>query len=344
MSSVFKISLLSIAYCLLSIVYSSCDINPTSDSGLPASNDSLPADLSAINLQIEKDRSNAQLYFQRAKIHFTHKNFTDAISDMRIAVKIDSTNTDYYVFLSDLYFTQNQIRNTKNALQKAIALDSVQSEALRKLSELYFLLKKYDSATFYINRCLHYDKLNAVAHFQKGMILKEWGDTAKAISSFQSAAELNQQYYDAYMQLGILYSEKKNSLALEYLNNALNINPKSIEALYAKGMFLHKTSDYKKALQEYETILQLAPSHQDAAFNKGVIFYEEKKYDEAIKVFETLMSGDENFYRAYYGRGRCYEVLGQKQKAVADYRRCLSIKPDYELAALQLNELERRKR
>ncbi len=322
-------------------VLSSCG-NGETEKQKGSVNDSTPAEIRAINEKINNDRNNADLYFQRAKANFKLKKTDAALGDMQIAFRIDSTKPDYYVFVSDLYFTQNKTRDTRDALRKAIKLDSTHSEALMKYSQLFYLLKKYDTATVFINRCLHYNTTSPVAHFQKGMILKEWGDTAKAISSFQSAAEYDQKYYEAYMQLGILFSVKKNPLALDYLNNALSIDPKSIEALYAKGLFLQSMGKYDAALEEYNTIIKFSPEDQNAAFNIGTIYFEQKKTDAAMEKFELTTTRDQNFFRGYYGMGRCFEANGQIQKAVDAYKKALALKPDYDLAAIQLDLLLRK--
>lgn len=336
---IFKFSL-----CLIIVLaFSSCG-NGGSSKGDTTSNDSTPADVRAINEKIDSDRNNPDLYVERAKAHFAHKDFETAIGDMKIALNIDSSKADYYIFLSDLYFTQNKTRDTRDMLRKAMQLDSTNAEAMMKYSQLFYLLRKYDTAIFFINRSLHFDRANAVANFQKGMILKEAGDTAKAISSFQSAVELNPDYFDAYMQLGVLFSMKGNPLAAEYFNTALKIEPKSVEALYGLGKFLQDGGEYENALKVYDGLLAIAPDNQDAIFNIGAIYYEQKKYEEAVRKFEQTIQHDENFYRGYYGRGRCYEALGEKQKAIDDYRHCLAIKPDYTLAAIQLDMILKRKK
>ncbi len=333
MKLIFKFSNLLI----ISLVISSCGNSKTNNEQQVTNNDSIPADLSAINSQIEKDRSNPDLYFSRAQYNFQHRNFQDAINDMKIVLKFDSTKAKNYIFLSDLYLTQNKTKDTRDMLRKAMHCDSTNTEALRKYSELFFLAQKYDTAMFYINRSLHYDRANASSHFQKGMILKETGDTARAISSFQDAISANQKYYNAYIQLGILYSNKKNPLAEQYFNGALALNPKSGEAFYNKAYFFQTMGKYEKALSTYDSLLKFMPQHFDALFNEGAILAEQKKYDEAIQKFNSIIERDANFFRAYYGRGRCYEARGDKQKAIDDYKHCLELKPDYNLAARQLD-------
>ncbi|TAL59895.1 MAG: tetratricopeptide repeat protein [Bacteroidetes bacterium] len=340
--SMLRAVCLSIACCPLSILFFSCG-NEEGEQQAVSSNDSTPADIRAINEKINSDRNNPNLYVERSKAYLAHKDFEAAISDMKIALSIDSSKASYYIFLSDLYFTQNKTRDTRDMLRRAMQLDTGNAEAMMKYSQLFYLLRKYDTAIFFINRSLHFDRANATANFQKGMILKEAGDTAKSILGFQSAVELNPDYFDAYMQLGILFSIKKNPLAVEYFNTALKIEPKSIEALYGMGKFLQDAGQYDNALKSYENLLAISPENPDAVFNMGAVYYEQKKFKEAIKMFERTLQRDVNFHRGYYGRGRCYEALGEKQKAMDDYRHCLAIKPDFDLAAIQLDIALRKK-
>jgi len=334
--------LLFTVYCLLFTVFSSCG-NGESDQLPVATNDSTtPADIRAINEKIKNDRGDVDLYFQRAKAYFANNDYPNAVNDMKIALNFDSTKANYYIFLSDLYFSHNQTRATRDMLRKAIALDSANSEALMKYSQLFYLLKQYDTATIFINRSIHFNNSSATAHFQKGMILKEWGDTVKSISSFQTAVEFNQQYYDAYMQLGLLHSAKKKSVALGFFDNALNIDPKSMEARYGKGKFFQDIEEYENSLKEYNSILNISPENQEVTFNIGGIFFVQKKYNEALQKYEETVKRDANFFRGYYGRGRCYEALGEINKAKEEYKRCLAVNPQFELAAIQLDALDRK--
>ena len=82
------------------------------------------------------------------------------------------------------------------------------------------------------------------------MIFKEVGDTAKAVSSFQTAVENNPDYYEAYLQLGMLYYSILDPLALNYLDNAINLNPKSVIGLYTKAMYFQKTDDIDMAIKK----------------------------------------------------------------------------------------------
>src|SRR6185369_1058886 len=144
-------------------------------------------------------------------------------------------------------------------------------DAMLKLAELYFYVKKYDKSIEYINMALKINKYNAKAYFMKGMNYKEIKDTAKAISSMQTAVEQDQTYYNAYMQLGILNAAQKNPLAVQYYKNALRIQPNSTEAWYDIGKYYQDVMDWTQASEAYATLLKIDPKYKNAFYNLGVI-------------------------------------------------------------------------
>jgi tetratricopeptide (TPR) repeat protein len=180
------------------------------------------------------------------------------------------------------------------------------------------------------------------AFFIKGMAYREMGDTAKAVQNLQIAVEKDQQYYDAYMQLGLIFSTKHNPLAADYFKNALNIRPKSIEAYYGLGMFFQSVEEYNKAIESYTTILKIDPKYKYAHFNLGYIHLVYLKvYDAAIKHFTDAIIVDPNYAEAYYNRGYSFELRGDINNARTDYIQAMKIKPNYSKAVEGMNRLDK---
>lgn len=297
--------------------------------------------LIAFNERIKTDPSNPELYHARARYFLQQKNADAAFADMGRVLKLDTTKADYFITLSEIAFTRGQGATVKSALEKAIEVDPDNIEALMKLGELHLYLKNYKEAMGYLDRVLMKDRYNAKAYFIKGMAFKETGDTARAVSSFQTTVEQDPDYYHAYMQLGLLFSDAKKPLALDYLNNALNLDPESIEALYAIGFFAQENNMPEKAIQAYNTILQIDSAYKHAHYNLGYVQSELlKNYKAALKHYSDAIRLYPDFYEAWYMRGYTYERMGDKTSAAADYRASLNIKPDYDLAALGLGRVE----
>lgn len=301
-------------------------------------------ELKAINEQLLKDPNNAELYNKRAKIYLGIKQFDEAIGDGLRAMKIDSTKGDYYVTLADIYFASNKTRYSKDMLEAAVKKFPTNTEALLKMAELLFIVKQYENSLSYINKALKVDENIAKAYYLKGCVYKESGDTSKAISSMETAVEQDNQYYTAYLDLGIMHAVHKNPLAFQYYDNALRVKPTSEEALYAKAKLLQDMNKIDESINLYERILVSNKSQSDCLFNLGAIYLGKKKDPKkAIDYFSKAVTVDPKYTEAYFARGVCYQELKDKDNAIADFNMSLQITPNYEPAVEALNELQKKK-
>lgn len=295
----------------------------------------------SINNLIKETPNDPELYFERAKLHYDSRELASSLSDLGRALKLDSSNVEYYLLMADLKLIEKQSRETRNALLKAYSLDSKNLDVLLKLAELYMVVEDAEASFKYLNDALKIDIHNAKAYRLKGFNYKYLGDTINAISSFQTAVEQDPNDYDSYMQLGLLYSIPKLPMAENYFDNALSVRPNSIEALYAKALFLQNTGKPNGALDIYDAILELNPQYFNAHYNKGFVYLEMlQHYDSASMAFsKALEFGPKGYFAAVYNRGLAYERAGLLKKAEADYRKALEINPQYDLAALGLERI-----
>jgi tetratricopeptide (TPR) repeat protein len=303
--------------------------------------DSLPPDLASISKLIQENPDNPDLYNQRAELYLQKQKPESALADISKAINFDSKNPKYFRTLSDVYFSLGKSQKCRDALNKAIEIEPNDTAAYLKLAELDYYFKDYKKAFASLDKALEIDPKNAKAFFIRGMSYKEMGDTAKAVKAFQIAVENDQEYYHAYMQLGLIFAAKHNPLAVDYYNNALNLNPQSVETYYALGMYYQENEQYNKAMESYTTILKIEPKNKYAHFNLGYInlVYLEV-YDVAAKHFTDAINLDKNYAEAWYNRGYCYQLLGDVMKAKSDYQQAIIIKPNYQLAIDRLNEVD----
>ncbi|HEV7229851.1 MAG TPA: tetratricopeptide repeat protein [Bacteroidia bacterium] len=302
--------------------------------------DTTAAALEDINVRLRSNPGDASLYQERARFFIARKKFDEALADMNRVLKIDSTKAEYYLTLADVYFMANKTRDSRTALEKCNKLDPKNKECIMKLAELYFYVRKYQQSLNYLDEALKLDQYNAKAYFMKGMNFKESGDTAKAISSMQTAVEQDNGYYNAYIQLGLLCAAQHNKLAEDYYANALRIQPNSTEALYDAGILYQQEGNYEKAQMLYKKLLELNKNLFDGYYNLGVISVATKEYKEALNYFSQAISVDPKNARGYYGRGYCYQMMGNVQNGSADYRYALTLDPDFEAAKTGLKEMK----
>jgi tetratricopeptide (TPR) repeat protein len=299
-------------------------------------------ELKAVNKELLADPNNPELYFKRGKIYFGNHDLEAAKNDALRAIKLDSLKSDYFILLSDSYFTANETRMAKESLERCLKINPSSIEANLKLAELYFYVKKYQEAINYANSALKVNENTSKAYFIKGMCYKESGDTAIAISSFQTAVEQDNTIIDAYLELGVLLTKKKNALALEYLNSALKIDPANEDVVYNIGYYFQSKGDYKAAIETYKKLLAKNINYREAHYNLGAIeVASSKNYKEAVKYFTNAINADANYADAYFARGVCYEELKDKINAAADYQMALQIEPNHPFAIENLNNMEK---
>jgi tetratricopeptide (TPR) repeat protein len=304
----------------------------------------LPPELQALNDSILNDNKNPELYYRRAVYSLNHKDLAGATDNMKVVMMLDSSKAKYYLTLGDIYFVQNNTRATRDLFLRGLKKQGSKLELHTKLAELYFYVQQYQEALNYINLSLKEDVHYAKAYFLKGMIYKESGDTAKSVSSFITATEQDPQYYNAYMQLGILNALKNNPVCLDYYNNALRISPRADEVHYNIGMFYMENKKYNKAIERFTILGKINPHNREAFFNLGYIhlnFLNVK--EQALRNFTDAINADNNYEKAYYMRGYTFELMGDIAAAKRDYDKALNLFPDYEMARAGLARVNKTK-
>lgn len=306
--------------------------------------DSIDPAIKGLSDSIAADPSNTELLNRRANYYLSKQNLKAAGEDVNLLMRLDSSKAKYLVTYSDVAFMANRTSDSKRALEKAIAIEPKNIDAHLKLAELFLYVRKYKESLAHLNEVIALDKYNAKAYFLKGMDFKEVGDTNKAISSMETTIEQDPEYYNAWMQLGLLHAARGNPIAVDYYNGALKLNPNSTEAMYNKALFVQeKYRDYKNARTTYLQLLKVDSLHSKAWFNLGYLEIVEKKdYKKALEHFMTSFQHDPGYADAVYMMGYCEEELNKIPEAISDYKTALTIDQAHYQAKEALARLEKK--
>jgi len=339
-SKSYLLVLFTVFMLLLVVGCDSSNDNAESADGSDTTEASIDATLAALNKAIVERPNDAQVFADRAKYYQAQNNFTLALDDFNRALKIDSLNSTLVYERGELYFAFQQFDLARVDYEKCIQISPNSTDCLLKLGEIQIHLRNYMRAIELINTALRENEQLPYAYYMKGRIYKETGDTLLAASSYQTAIEVNPDYYDAYIEIGLLYTAAKSDLAIEYFKTALEIRPKSVEAMYNLAYFYQITGRkekkrYQQAFELYDRILVEDPGNATAPYNKGYIHLEYlQNYDSAAFYFEEAAKLYPGYFQAHYNRGLALESLGKTEEALKAYNRSLSIQPDYTPAAI----------
>ena len=325
---------------LLALIVFSCDqISSPQDNNMQASDTTL-SDLDQLTARIMQDSTNAALYQERAMIYLARQNENLALRDVNMAIQLDPGNSGYMLTLSDIYMSMGLLENCMESLKRVIVLDPENPESFLKLAELNLILRKYKEAINNANQAIALDKRDPLPYFIKAYTFAEAGDTNNAIKNYLEAVNRDQNYYDAYIQLGLIYSTANNDLAIDYFNNALNIDPNSVEALYALAMYYQQTENADLAIATYNKLLLIDQESVYGHYNLGYVHLVLLgDVEQAITYFAKAAELNPQYYEAIYNQAYCYELSGDYVKARKLYNKVLEIEVNYDKAIEGLNRI-----
>lgn len=311
-------------------VFCSCKGNKGSANNSPAL--IATPELKNITEKINDNPKDAALYFQRGTILHRLQEDTLALNDFKQATKLDSTKAEYFSAVGDLMFEHKDVTGSVKWLQKALDLNPGDKKAQLKVAKMFVYIKEYSSAFKAINTVLRQDVYNPEAYFLKGMIYKDLKDTAKAISSFQTAVQVAPDYKEAVLQLGSIYSSRGNPIALTYFQNAWKLDTTDAFPLFARGVYYQHRNELELAKEEYRNVIMRDRQYIDAYFNIAYVYMQQDSLDKAMRQYDILVQIDQSDPEAYYNRGVCFEKMGKKQEAINDYKQALVFDDKYQPA------------
>ena len=143
----------------------------------------------------------------------------------------------------------------------------------------------------------------------------------EAIVDFDKAISLGTKKTDVYVNKAqALIETGKIDLAIKYIDNSLSKKPAA--SLYnIRAYAWNKKGDFDKSLQDSDKSIEMDNSTPNAYKNKGLAYYGKMEYTNALDQFDKSISVDPIYTLALDGRGDTYLKLGNKEKAMADFRK-----------------------
>lgn len=213
-----------------------------------------------------------------------------------------------------------------------------------------------------------YDKLSPQQLLVKGNELIKQRNYEEAKSALKKAIEKDPNFYDAYISYATALRKTQDyQEAMNVVDKAIKINPQNPKGFYEKSLiYVSMASNaatdeeakayYDNALAMIEKAISLInPSNtsREATIRtaryytlKGYILthlgklYNNDSYlQQATEAYTQAILVLPNYYKAYYNRGMLYEMMGNLNQAIKDYRKVLEINPNHQGARTRLRRL-----
>ena len=162
-------------------------------------------------------------------------------------------------------------------------------------------------------------------------------DWKAAQESLERSLKINPTFDQAMTALArALHQQGKDPEAIQWIDKALQQNPKNIRAWYQKG-WISVAANPDGAMDDFQKTLEIQPGFAMAHRDLGIILLQKGRYDEAANHLEQAVSLGLTHARLYNFLGIAYSRTGRYQDAVKVYTKALGQEPNFAEAHLNLS-------
>lgn len=110
--------------------------------------------------------------------------------------------------------------------------------------------------------------------------------------------------------------------------------PINANTRFAAGQLAESQNSPQQAAQQYEEALKLNPKFEAAAYRLGVVYAQVRNFPEAINAWQYYVKLTSGSATALGNLGFCYELAGQRDKAVDAYQQGIAKDPQNQLCRI----------
>jgi tetratricopeptide (TPR) repeat protein len=167
----------------------------------------------------------------------------------------------------------------------------------------------------------------AWAHFQLAYAYTALKRTDQALAEYERATTLDPKMSEAFLNLGILLSEKDPAAAVVPLRRAVDLLPAQSRPRFLLGHALERSGDIPGAVDGYEAALRLDPRDVETIIHLGNLYVGLKRYPDAETKFRAGLELEPKSPQALLGLAETLD-LQKKPEAAAALRDYLAVQPD----------------
>ena len=224
-------------------------------------------------------------------------------------------------------------------IEEALRIDPQQARAHCNLGAALQDLGRTDAALAGYEAALRLDPGYALAWDNRGNTLRRLGRLADALDSYERALGIAPALSDAWCHRAIaLHDLGRHADAAASAEQALATRPAYADAFVALGHALQALDRHADSVDAYDSALALAPQ-ADTWCARGAALKKSGDLAAALHSYERALAVRPDYALAEHYRANTLRGLGQRDAAVASYRRALDLGADadeirFSLAAL----------
>jgi len=269
-------------------------------------------------------------YLNRGIILYTRRaDFEHAIVDFTTALRLGPDNINALMHRGVAEGGSGEFDKGFADLNRAIELSPEFARAYYYRGVLFSIRGSADRALADYTTALRLDRKSAEAYVARAAVYAQIGQHDKAIADLNEAIKLLPNAAGPYYNRGYSHFAKRQyDLAIADYSEAIKLNPRMavayINRCLARGIV---GKDLNDALRDCDEALKLQPGSMDARETRGFIYLKLGDFPASINEYNASLQMDSKRARALYGRGLAKSKSGETQGGSADMAAAVKLAP-----------------
>ncbi len=201
--------------------------------------------------------------------------------------------------------------------------------------------RKPQAAIDIFSQMISLDPGNPTAYLDRANAYIQTGNLALGIADLSYVISLKPDFPEAWYNRGIAFLMSRNyDRAVADFGETLKLKPDFTRAYCNRGLALVRKGNYEKALADLNDGLEKDPNLVICRFARGNVFFAMKNYQAAVDDYTRGLQQKPNI-EALRQRALAYEKLGEREKALADFKTVFEHSPNDEVALKGIARLNR---
>ncbi len=164
---------------------------------------------------------------------------------------------------------------------------------------------------------------------KKSAIWREKGKLDNAIECVQKAAEINPRSSRPFRELGRLFLKKNDfKKAAEHFKKAISVNRLDVPSYHYLGQIYFKLGSQDKAIKYFSKALDLSPRNSDRAIKVATLLLKNSNLKESEKIFKIVLRNNQDNLDLYEDIADLCLEYGLYKLAATNYQKVIDKYPD----------------
>jgi tetratricopeptide (TPR) repeat protein len=282
-----------------------------------------------LDLLVQKQPNNSGVYTARSNYYAGMNNTAAALADMQKALQLDPNSSDSYLNLAMLQMHGQQWDAAEASFKKAVELSPKYTIALVSLGNFYQIRGRFPEAEELFRRAIAAAPDDPSPRLSLARLYIAENKPGQAEEFLRQSKKDFPNNSEGYRMLGGFY----------YGNNQLDKATTEYASLYQehpKDMVVKKnyiqllilTDRINDARKLNDEVIKARPDDQDAQIYKGEIEIRTGKASDAVNTLQAVLKNDPDNAVAHYQQGLAFDQLGNTNRAEAEWRDAVRLRPD----------------